>query len=366
MPASTGDAPAAGRRQDHQPRPLPFRPRPTAGETIASYVRRLARANHLRPGYLRRYLRDPGNPGQVRLDWLAVLAGRDPAAIERALTSPHPGPGPRPAARRKGKAALFTEIRRDAEQAGLSVRALADRHGVHRRTVREALASPVPAPRKRPAGRASKLDPFKDAIGTVLQQEADNPGQPARTAKEIFDWLVAEHGATDVSYSTVRGYVAGRRTLRPGPRRTPIPAPQGPAGPPSRSILTAMSPAHRAVEHGDLPGLLDLLDAGRDVEDDSGDGWTLLRHAIDTEYDIHARTGQPLHADITAFLLARGADPLRQRSGLPIVAQAETRGHWLAAEIIRAWIRQGQHRPPPDQPTGPPAGFVRQAGRTRS
>lgn len=102
-----------------------------------------------------------------------------------------------------------------------------------------------------------------------------------------------------------------------------------------------MSPAHLAVEHGDLPGLRDLLDAGRDVEDDSGDGWTLLRHAINAEYDIHARTGQPLHADVTAFLLARGADPLRQCNGLPAVAEAETRGHWLAAEIMQAWIRYG-------------------------
>ena len=95
------------------------------------------------------------------------------------------------------------------------MRALADRHGVHRRTVRQALASPVPAPRKRPAGRTAKLDPFKDAIGTILQQEADNPDQPERTAREIFDWLVAEHGATHISYSTVRDYVADRRTLRP-------------------------------------------------------------------------------------------------------------------------------------------------------
>jgi len=344
MPASTGNAPAAaGQGQDHQPRPLPFRPRPAAGETTASYVRRLARANHLRPGYLRRYLRDPGNPGQVRLDWLAALAGRDPAALERALTSPHPGPRPRPAARKEAKTALFTEIRRDAGQASLSVRALADRHGVHRRTVREALASPVPAPRKRPTGRTSKLDPYKDAIGTVLQQEADNPDQPARTAKEIFEWLVAEHGATHVSYSTVRDYVAGRRTLRPRPRPIPAPAQPDSAGPPGTSTPTTMSPAHRAVEHGDLPGLRGLLDAGHDVEDDSGDGWTLLRHAISAEYDIHARTGQPLHADVTAFLLARGADPLHQRSVLPVVAEAETRGHWLAAEIMRAWIRRGQH-----------------------
>jgi hypothetical protein len=323
MPASAGDA--AG--QDPAPRP-----RPAAGETAVSYVRRLARANHLRPSYLRRYLQDPASPGQVRLDWLAALAGRDQAAIERAITGPHPGPGSRPAAPARGKAALFTEIRQDAEQASLSVRALADLHGVHRRTVRQALDSPVPAPRKRPTGRTSKLDPFKDAIGTVLQHEADNPGQPARTAKEIFDWLVAEHGATNVSYSTVRDYVAGRRTLRPRPRRTPAP----------------MSAAHRAVKHGDLPGLRDLLDAGHDVEDDNGDGWTLLRHAIEAEHDIHTRTGQPLHADVTTFLLARGADPLSQRSALPVADQAEARGHWLAAEIIRAWTRRSQNPPPPD------------------
>jgi uncharacterized protein len=346
MPASTGDAPAAGQGQDHRPRPLPFRPRPTAGETTASYIRRLARANHLRPGYLRRYLRDPGNPGQVRLDWLSVLADRDQAAIERALTATQPGPRPRPTARRQGKAALFTEIRQDAEQAGLSVRALADRHGVHRRTVREALASPVPAPRKRPTGRTSKLDPFKDAIGTVLQQEADNPDQPARTAREIFDWLVAEHGATQVSYSTVRDYVAGRRTLRPRPRRTPAPPPSSAspasASQPRRSTPMTMSPAHLAVEHEDLSRLRDLLDAGHDVEDDNGDGWTLLRHAIDVEYDGHAQAGLPLHADVTAFLLARGADQLRPRNGMPVVVEAEIRGHWLAAEIMRAWIGQGQ------------------------
>jgi hypothetical protein len=336
MPASTGDA---GQDRDHVPRPLPFRPRPVAGETAASYVRRLARANHLRPGYLRRYLRDPGDPGQVRLDWLAVLAGRDQAALERALTSPHRGPRPRPTARKHDKAALVTEIRHDAEQAGLSVRALADRHGVHRRTVRQALASPVPAPRKRPTGRTTKLDPFKDAIGTILQQEADNPDQPARTAREIFDWLIAEHGATHVSYSTVRDYVAGRRTLRPRPRRIPAPAPPGS---PSGSIPATMSPAHLAIEHGNLPGLRDLLDAGHDVEDDNGGGWTLLRHAINAEYDIHTRTGQPLHADATAFLLARGADPLRQSNGLSVAAEAEKRGHWLAAEIMQTWIGQGR------------------------
>lgn len=209
MPASTGDGPPAQGRD--QPRPLPFRPRPAAGETAASYVRRLARANHLRPGYLRRYLRDPGNSGQVRLDWLAILAGRDQAAVERVLTGPHPGRRPRPTARRQRKTALFTEIRQGAELAGLSVRALADRHGVHRRTVRQALESPVPAPRRPGPPRTSRLDPYKSVIDDILRTDAASRPRDRRTARDIHQLLVTEHGATRISYSTVSNYVALRR-----------------------------------------------------------------------------------------------------------------------------------------------------------
>jgi transposase len=192
-----------------QPRALPIRPRPQAGETPASYIRRLARANHLRTAYLNRYLRDPGQPGQVRLDWLAALAARPVTSLERAFTGTPQRHRPRPDRRRNSKADLAA-IRQDAEQGGRSVRALADQYGVHRRTVHQALASPVPAPRKPPTGRTSKLDPVKDAISAVLQQEMDSPDQPARTVREIFDWLVTEHGATKISYSTVRDYVAAR------------------------------------------------------------------------------------------------------------------------------------------------------------
>jgi hypothetical protein len=101
------------------------------------------------------------------------------------------------------------------------------------------------------------------------------------------------------------------------------------------------SPAHLAVEQQDLPRLRDLLDGGHDVKDDDGHGWTLLRHAIDDEHDSHVQAGGPLHADVTAFLLTRGADPLRPLNGVPAVAEAETRGHWLAAEVMRAWTGRG-------------------------
>jgi hypothetical protein len=53
---------------------------------------------------------------------------------------------------------LFEAIRRDARVEGLSIRALADRYRVHRRTVRQALESPVPPERKTPARAAPKLD----------------------------------------------------------------------------------------------------------------------------------------------------------------------------------------------------------------
>lgn len=116
-----------------------------------------------------------------------------------------------------------------------------------------------------------------------------------------------------------------------------------------------ISPAHLAVEHEDLPRLRDLLDAGHDVEDDNGDGWTLLRHAIDVEHDGHVQTGQPLHADVTAFLLARGADPLRTCNGMPVVVEAEIRGHLLAAEIMKAWVQRGKQPAALHEQADPPA-----------
>ena len=66
--------------------PLPVRPRPAAGEPVSSYVRRLARANHLRPSYLRGCLAGP--PDYLRAispERLAVLSGRTAAVLERTL-----------------------------------------------------------------------------------------------------------------------------------------------------------------------------------------------------------------------------------------------------------------------------------------
>jgi transposase len=70
---------------------------------------------------------------------------------------------------------LFEAIRRDHRRDGLSVRALAGRHGVHRRTVRLALEAAVPPERKRPVRVAPKMDPVKPLIDVMLRQDLDAP-----------------------------------------------------------------------------------------------------------------------------------------------------------------------------------------------
>ena len=63
--------------------------------------------------------------------------------------------------------AQFAAIRRDARVEGLSIRELATKYRVHRRTVRQALANAVP-PRKTPVRRSPRLDPFKTVIDEML------------------------------------------------------------------------------------------------------------------------------------------------------------------------------------------------------
>ncbi|MEU3725314.1 hypothetical protein [Streptomyces sp. NPDC031705] len=107
---------------------------------------------------------------------------------------------------------LFAAIRRDRRlDAGLSQRALAEKYGVHRRTVRQALESAVPPPRKEPVVRRSVLDPAKDWIDEMLREDLTAPRKQKHTARRIYQRLAQKHGFDEVSYSTVSDYVAVRR-----------------------------------------------------------------------------------------------------------------------------------------------------------
>ncbi len=102
---------------------------------------------------------------------------------------------------------LYEAIRRDAPREDLGIRELAARHGVHRRTVRQALASPTPPPRSFPAPR---LDAAKRLIDAMLRVDLDAPRKQRHTARRVLARLVDEH-QLEVSYSSVRDYVARRR-----------------------------------------------------------------------------------------------------------------------------------------------------------
>jgi transposase len=106
---------------------------------------------------------------------------------------------------------LFEQIRRDRDREGLSIRALAERHGVHRRAVRQALVSPVPPAKRSPSSRpAPKLGAYRALIDAWLEADRDAPRKQRHTARRIWRRLVDEHGA-DVAETTVRDYVRSRK-----------------------------------------------------------------------------------------------------------------------------------------------------------
>jgi transposase len=106
---------------------------------------------------------------------------------------------------------LFEQIRRDRDREWLSIRELARRYGVHRRAVRQALASPLPAARRPPLHRpAPKLGAYRQIIDAWLESDREAPRKQRHTAKRIWRRLVDEHGA-EVAETTVRDYVRARK-----------------------------------------------------------------------------------------------------------------------------------------------------------
>ena len=65
----------------------------------------------------------------------------------------------------------YEQIRRAHDREGLSIRSLARRFRVHRRDVRQALASALPPPRKAPARAAPKMDRWKPVIERWLEED---------------------------------------------------------------------------------------------------------------------------------------------------------------------------------------------------
>ena len=144
---------------------------------------------------------------------------------------------------------LFAAIRRDARVEELSIRELADRHRVHRRTVRQALGSALPPPRKTPVRVSRRLEDHKPVIDGWLADDLDAPRKQRHTARRVLARLVDEQAAVDVSYSTVRDYLARRRP-------------------------EIAAEAGRGLEQGFVP---QTHEPGGEAEVDFADLWVILR-----------------------------------------------------------------------------------------
>ena len=104
----------------------------------------------------------------------------------------------------------FAAIRFDWQRNQMSVRALSEKYGVHRRTVRQAICSPVPPERQRPARSSPVLDQVRGLIDQMLREDLAAPPKQQHTGRRVFERLSDEHDAR-VSYSYVTKYVRQRR-----------------------------------------------------------------------------------------------------------------------------------------------------------
>ena len=101
---------------------------------------------------------------------------------------------------------MFERIRRDHRDEGLSIRALAERHEVHRRTVRQALADATPPPRKVPVRDSPVLGAHRVQIRAWLIEDLSASRKQRHTARRVWQRLRDEQGA-QLAESTVRGLV---------------------------------------------------------------------------------------------------------------------------------------------------------------
>jgi len=117
---------------------------------------------------------------------------------------------------------MFERIRRDHRDEGLSIRALAERHEVHRRAVRQALANATPPERKVPVRDSPVLGVHEAQIRTWLVDDLKAPRKQRHTARRVWQRLRDEQGA-QLAESTVRGLVGQiRQEVAASARLVPI------------------------------------------------------------------------------------------------------------------------------------------------
>ena len=115
----------------------------------------------------------------------------------------------------------WAEIRRMHFVDGVSIREIRRRTGLHRETIRRALAAKRP-PAYRRAKVPSKLDPFKEEIERLLRSDHRMPGTASASCSQSSAMRVARRSSTTTCARSVRAWLPGAPTSAPstGPGRS--------------------------------------------------------------------------------------------------------------------------------------------------
>jgi transposase len=182
----------------------------------------------------------------------------------------------------RSKVELFEQIRKTHDREEVSIRELARRFEVHRRTVRQAVASAIPPPRRQTARRAPAIGPWKATIDGWLAEDEKAPRKQRHTARRVWERLVDELDA-EVSEPTVRRYVAEARRNRARPPASVIVPQTHPLGEEAEVDFGEISFAIGGVTTKGWMFVMRLSASGRAFH------WIYLNQAQEAFFDGHVR-----------------------------------------------------------------------------